>query len=63
MVLLLQLFFGMALGYASISMMLGSGGLSLVGILACFASLVLLLKASTRSILWIASIQRRGPCS
>ncbi len=63
MVLLLQLFFGMALGYAGTHMLFGSGSLSLLGILACFTSIVLLIKASTRLFLWLVSIQRKGPCS
>lgn len=57
---LLQLFFGMALGYAGIDMMLGAKGFPLVGILACFAALVLCTKALTRSALWLASLQRKG---
>lgn len=60
---LLQLFLGMALGFAGINVMIGAGGLCLVGILACFASLVLLIKAMTRSIHWLAALRRTAPYS
>ena len=54
MVAVVQLFSGAALGYAGLSVMIERGEIGVVGLVACFFSLVLVLKGMTRGILLLA---------
>jgi hypothetical protein len=61
MIAILQLFFGIALGYAGIGMMNGSFTALVIGIAACFFSLILVLEGATRLIYWLARLKSPGP--
>lgn len=57
MIAVLQLFFGLALGYAGIATMIGRAGAGVISLAACFFALVLLLKGTTRVIWWLSRLE------
>jgi len=61
MFVILLAFFGTAFGWAGMEMMLKRGEASVIGIILCFLSLVMGLKALTRLVLWLASLERPRP--
>lgn len=58
MVAVVQLFSGAALGYAGLSVMIGRAEVGVVGLVACFFSLALVLKGVTRLVLSLAGQAR-----
>jgi len=61
MVAVVQLFSGAALGYAGLSVMIERGEIGVVGLVACFFSLALILKGATRLVLSLAGQGGEGP--
>ncbi len=61
MIAILLGFFGTALGWVGLEMMLRRVEFSVVGIILCFLSLVMVLKSLTRALLWIASVEYPRP--
>lgn len=61
MVAIVLAFFGLAFGRVGLEMMLKGGEITtLIGIVLCFLSIVMVLKALTRLALWLASSRCRG---